>query len=174
MDRAERIESARFLGRELLVWLWWQSEEKEGVLELPGGKSCSLWLDEQLTLVADNLLERTESKLKGGQPSLTPEAKEALRQGKLPTRAKIRVDRGPQQWSFVFDADRFAISSVQLPALITEETEERFYERMQLLEELESMIGGLLEGFVRVRTSAAWEREALPAIRAWVQKDPFE
>lgn len=174
MDLAEKIESTRFLGREFLVWLWWQSEEKEGVLPLPGGESCELWLEEQLTLVTDNLLERAESKLKGGTPSLTPEAKEALRQGKLPTRAKIRLDRGPQHWTFVFDADGFAISSVQIPALITEESEERFYERMQLVEELEAMIGGLFENFVRLRTSAEWDRAALPAMREWVQKDPFE
>jgi hypothetical protein len=174
MDIGEKIASARFLGREFLVWLWWQSEEREGVLPLPSGESCELWLEEQLTLVIDNLLERAESKMKGGTPSLTPEAKEALRQGKLPTRAKIRLDRGPQHWSFVLDADAFAISSVQIPALITEETEERFYERMQLVEELEAMIGGLLETFVRLRTSPAWERDALPAMRAWVAKDPFE
>lgn len=174
MDLAERIEAARFLGREFLLWLWWQSEESDGVLELPGGESCALWLDEQLTLAQSTVLERIESKLKGGTPSLTPEAKEALRQGKLPTRAKIRLDRGPQQWGFVFDADAFTISSVAIPALITEEGEERFYERMQLIEELEAMLGGLFERFARLRASPAWEREALPALRAWVAKDPFE
>lgn len=174
MDRAERIEATRFLGREFLVWLWWQSEEKEGVLPLPGGEPCELWLEEQLTLSTDHLLERAESKLKGGTPSLTPEAKEALRQGKTPVRAKIRVSRGPQVWTFVFDADRFAISGVQIPALVTEESDERLYERMQLVEELEAMLGGLFETFLRLRASPAWEREALPAIRAWVRKNPFE
>jgi hypothetical protein len=174
MDIGLKIEAARFLGREFLVWLWWQSEEREGVLPLPSGESCELWLEEQLTLVIDNLLERAETKMKGGTPSLTPEAKEALRQGKLPTRAKLLVGRGPQQWSLVFDADAFAISSVKIPALLTEEDDEQFYERMQLIEELEAMLGGLFETFIRLRTSAAWERETLAAMRAWVQKDPFE
>lgn len=171
MDQLERIEAARFLGRELLLWLWYESEAKDGVLALPGGESCQLWLEEQLTLVGSTLLEKTVSVLKGSTPSFSPEAKEALRQGKLPTKAKMVIDRGPQRWSFVFDADAFGISAVQIPALVTEEIEERFYERMQLVEELEGMLGALYESFLRLRTSAAWEGEVLPALRAWVEED---
>lgn len=45
---------------------------------------------------------------------------------------------------------------------------------MQLVEELEAMIGALFETFLRLRTSPAWERHALPAIRDWVKKDPWD
>ena len=166
MDLVDKIERSRFLGRELLVWLWFESERREGVLPLPGGEACELWLEEQLTLVAD--MEKAESKLKAGAPSATPEAKEALRQGKLPTKAKMRISRGPQSWSFVFDADSLSVSGVKIPALITEETDEKFYERMQLVEELEAMIGGLYERFLEVRAGEGWEREAA-AIREWVE-----
>jgi hypothetical protein len=174
MDLADRIESTRFLGREFLVWLWYESEKNESVLALPEGESCALWLEEQLTLVVHGLLEKAESRLKGSTPSLSPEAKEALRQGKLPTKAKIRVDRGPQSWSFLFDADTLSIASVSIPALITEDGDERFYERMQLVEELEGMLGGLYERFLRLRTSAGWEKDAVPALREWVRADPWD
>lgn len=173
MDLLDRIENARFLGREFLVWLWYESEVKESVLPLPDGEACQLWLEEQLTLVVGGL-EKAESKLKGSTPSATSEAKEALRRGKLPTRAKIRIDRGPQSWSFVFDADTLGVASVQIPALITEETEERFYERMQLVEDLEAILGGLYEQFLKVRTAETWSREIAPSMRAWVQRDPWE
>lgn len=174
MDLADCIEKSRFLGREFLVWLWFESEKEEGVLALPGGESCALWLEEQLTLVVHNVLEKAESRLKASTPSLTPEAKEALRQGKLPTKAKIRVDRGEQSWSFLFDADTLSMSGVSIPALITEDGDERFYERMQLVEQLEDMLGGLYERFLKLRTSAAWERDTVPALRAWVRADPWE
>jgi hypothetical protein len=173
MDLIDRIENTRFLGREFLVWLWYESEVKEGVLPLPSGEACELWLEEQLTLVVGGL-EKAESKLKGSTPSYTSEAKEALRRGKLPTKAKIRVDRGPQSWSFVFEADTLGIAGVKIPALLTEENDERFYERMQLVEELEGILGGLYEQFLKVRTSDAWTREVAPAMRAWVQRDPWE
>jgi hypothetical protein len=173
MDLIDRIENSRFLGREFLVWLWYESEAREGVLPLPSGESCELWLEEQLTLVLGGL-EKAESKLRSQTPSATSEAKEALRCGKLPTRAKVRVDRGPQSWSFLFDADTMGLSSVQIPALITEDTEERFYERMQLVEDLEAVLGGLYEQFLKARTSKAWNSKIVPAMRAWVQRDPWE
>ncbi|MEQ9072493.1 MAG: hypothetical protein RLP09_01485 [Sandaracinaceae bacterium] len=166
MDLVDKIERSRFLGREFLVWLWFESERLEGVLPLPSGEACELWLEEQLTLVAD--MEKAESKLKAGAPSATPEAKEALRQGKLPTKAKMRISRGPQSWSFLFNADSLAVAGVKIPALITEETDEKFYERMQLVEDLEAMIGGLYERFLEVRTSERWAQEA-DAVRAWVE-----
>ena len=166
MDLVDKIERSRFLGREFLVWLWFESERLEGVLPLPSGEACELWLEEQLTLVAD--MEKAESKLKASAPSATPEAKEALRQGKLPTKAKMRISRGPQSWSFLFDADSLAVAGVKIPALITEETDEKFYERMQLVEDLEAMIGGLYERFLEVRTSERWAQEA-DAVRAWVE-----
>lgn len=174
MDRVDCIEKSRFLGREFLVWLWHESEHSEGVLPLGKGESISLWLEEQLTLVSDDLLGKSECKLKGSTPSLTNEAKEALRAGKLPTKAKIRIDRAPQSWSFVFDADTLGIASVSIPALLTEEDDEKFYERMQLVEELEEMLGALFEAFLRLRTSPAWERHAVPALRDWVKKEPWE
>lgn len=206
MDRLDCIEKSRFLGREFLVWLWHESEHAEGVLPIGEGESVSLWLEEQLTLTSEDLLGRHECRLKGSTPSLTSEAKEALRAGKLPVKAKIRIDRSgasdgrprsvearsagaeggrrhersdpsdrqPQSWSFVFDADTLGIGSVSIPALLTEEDDEKFYERMQLVEELEAMIGALFETFLRLRTSPAWERHAVPAIRDWVKKDPWE
>jgi len=174
VDRVDRIEKSRFLGREFLVWLWHESEHADGVLPIGKGESVSLWLEEQLTLVSDDLLGRSECKLKGSTPSTTTEAKEALRAGKLPIKAKIRIDRPPQSWSFVFEADTLGLASVSIPALLTEEEDEKFYERMQLVEELEEMLGALFETFLRLRTSPNWERHALPALRVWVKKEPWE
>jgi hypothetical protein len=170
MDLLDAIEGARFLGREFLVWLWYESERREGVLPLAGGERCELWLEEQLTLVAD--AGQSESKLKAGAPSASPEAKEALRQGKLPTKAKIRLARGPQTWGFLFDADTLGLAGVKVPALIKEDGEEKFYERIQLVEDLEEMLGALYERFLHERTSPAWHAETAPAIRAWVHADP--
>lgn len=170
MDLVDRIEHARFLGPEFLVWLWYESELKEGILPLAGGEACELWLEEQMTLVGRGN-ENTESKLKAPAPSATPEAKEALRQGKLPIKAKVRVSRGPQSWGFLLNAETLSISSVSVPALITEESEERFYERMHLVEDLEAMLGTLLESFLRLRTSSEWDESTAPAIREWVRVD---
>jgi hypothetical protein len=170
MDLVDRIEGARFLGREFLVWLWYESEAREGVLPLSTGEACELWLEEQLTLVG-NESEKTESKLKAAMPSASPEAKEALRQGKLPIKAKVRVCRGQQTWAFVLNADTLGLSGVKIPALLTEENDERFYERMDLVENIEAILEDLLGTFLVVRTSEAWGTTVLPAMRRWIHED---
>ena len=81
----------------------------------------------------------------------------------------MRVSRGTQSWSFLFDAETLGVAGVKVPALITEDTDEKFYERMQLVEELEAMLGGLYERFLTARTGDGWAREA-DAVRAWVRE----
>ncbi len=169
MDYVDRIERARFLGREFLVWLWHESEAREGVLPLSGGDACELWLEEQLTLVSAQPNEKSESKLKSAIPSASPEAKEALRQGKLPVKAKVRVNRGTQSWGFLLDADTLGIASVQIPALLDEENDEKFFERIGLVENLEAILDDLLGTFIALRTSARWDAEIVPRMREWVK-----
>ncbi|AKF03116.1 hypothetical protein [Sandaracinus amylolyticus] len=168
MDYVDRIERARFLGREFLVWLWHESEAKEGVLTLSNGEACEVWLEAQLTLVGAED-EKSESKLKSAMPSASPEAKEALRQGKLPIKAKLRIARGTQTWGFLLNADTLSIASVQIPALLREENDEKFYERMELVETLETILDDLLGQFLELRTSETWDGRVMPQLRDWVR-----
>jgi len=168
MDYVDRIERARFLGREFLVWLWYESEAREGVLPLSTGESIELWLEAHLTLVGATEVEKSESKLKSAMPSASPEAKEALRQGKLPIKAKVRLARGPQTWGFVLNADTLGISSVQIPALLKEENDEKFFERMELVESLEAIVADLLGTFLELRTSEHWDVDSVPKLRGWL------
>ena len=164
MNLADLIEKKRFVGREFLVWLWFESEILEGRLSTRGGKSCELFLESKITLVQ----EKEKSQLDGAIPASSPEAHEALRQGKLPTKAKVRVTRGEFDYSFVYAADTMALSAVKLPAVVREEADEQFYERMYLLEELELQFDALYAEFAALRISALWDSEVVPVMRAWV------
>ena len=164
MNLADLIEKKRFVGREFLVWLWFESEILEGRLSTRGGKSCELFLESKITLVQ----EKEKSQLDGAVPASSPEAHEALRQGKMPTKAKLRVTRGELEYSFVYAADTMALSAVKLPAVMREETDEQFYERMYLLEELEAQFDALYAEFAALRLSALWDTDIVPMMRAWV------
>jgi hypothetical protein len=61
-----------------------------------------------------------------------------------------------------------ALSAVKLPAVVREETDEQFYERMYLLEELEAQFDALYAEFAALRISALWDSEIVPMMRAWV------
>lgn len=171
MELYDRIEKTRFLGREFLVWIWWKSELLEGEMVVGEYGPCEVWIDDQLTLEArGEAIE--QSKLKGGSPSATPEAKEALRQGKVPTKARLSMVREELDYSFILDGESFNLSGAKTPALLKDEPEERFYERMYLIEEMEDMLQALFREFLLVRLSDQWEARVAPAIRAWVRDEP--
>lgn len=172
MDLLDRIEGLRFLGREFLLWLWFESEVFETELRPTGEEPLSLWLEAQLTLV----FEKEESRLKGAVPASSPEAKKALQQGKLPKEARVRVTRIDKEFSFTLKADALALSGLKLPTELKKDDEkhEIFYERMMLLEELEQGLEALYADFTALRLADAWERELVPTMRAWAHGEAVD
>ncbi len=167
MDLVDAIEAGRFLGREFLVWLWFESEVLEGQFEMPDGERFELWLESQLTLESESA-EQEITRMRGAAPSATSEAHEALRRGKIPTQARVRIERGQQAFGFVLTAQTMTLSSATLPQLIKEDEDERFYERMYLIAELEKMVDALYERFLTLRLAPVWETRILPMMRRWV------
>lgn len=170
MDLLEAVESARFAGREFLLWLWFESELLEAQFEMPDGERFELWLEQQVTLESVTA-EQEITRMRGAAPTASSEAHEALRRGKLPVQARIRIERGQQSFGFTLNANTMNLSSMQLPQLIKADEEERFYERMYLIEELEKMVDALYERFLQIRLSPQWDTDVLPMMRGWV-KDP--
>jgi hypothetical protein len=168
MDLVDLIEDKRFVGREFLAWLWFESELFEGTLATTEG-TIGLWLEAQLTLEGAEGSQE-QSRLRGAAPSLSPEAREALRQGKLPTQAKIRLERHELGFSFALDADALALTGVKIPATLKEEgdEDEGFYDRIHRIEELEAIVGSLYAEFVTLRLSKVWTSIVVPAMRAWI------
>ncbi len=165
----DTIENTRFLGPEFLVWMWFKSELFGSEFELDGYGQIELWLDSQLVLESQiDSGERTT--LKGVAPSGTPEALTAMKQGKMPVRARLAIGHEKRNYSFSFDAVSFAVSNLKIPAVV-EEGEEVFYERMLLIEQLDQLLGALYAEFLAIRISPLWEAELAPAMRDWVQGD---
>ena len=109
-----------------------------------------------------------ENLFRGGHPTSSLEAHAALRLGKLATEARVRLVKGAQEWTFVFKSAELSVSAVQVPAVLSKNDEDRFYERMFLIEELEKMINFIYRTFLEVRVSEAWTNDLLPRIRTWV------
>lgn len=168
MDLVDRIETTRFLGSEFLAWLWFKIELCEGTFDVPGTGKVELWFDTQVVLAS--WTDETEKvMLRGAAPSSSPEAAEALRQGKIPFRATLRMTIGAEEYVLGLNARTFGLSGVKLPEVLLEEVEERFYERMRLLEQLDQVLSALYDEFLALRLASSWEGEALPMLRDWVK-----
>ncbi|HEU4406763.1 MAG TPA: hypothetical protein VFS43_15965 [Polyangiaceae bacterium] len=171
MDLLPLIESRRFLGREFLTWLWFESELFGGELSASSAGALEVAFERQITLVGGPKGDE-ESKLKGVNPSATSEAREALRQGKLPTVARARLRKGERDFAFVFNADTLGLASLKLPDVVKEGGDEPFFDRVALVEEIESALGALYADFLRLRAGEVWGEVVLPAIMRWVRDEP--
>ena len=170
MDLIDLINTRRFLGSEFLTWLWFNVDCHDGLIELPEFGRIEVIFDDQLTLDA-YLAETQRNDLRGGAPAYSPEAITALRQGKRPTKAKLRVIRDGREWAFVFKAEQFDLSGIKIPALLTEEADEQFWERMYLIEELEDLVHALYKQFLIARLTPLWTERFTGAMQSWIESE---
>jgi hypothetical protein len=170
MDLLDQMHRTAFLGPEFLTWLWYRSTVQDGEFKLDGDAEFGpfeLWFEDKLA-VGSPAINAQENLFKGGQPADSLEARTALRLGKLANEAKLRIVRGAQEWAFSLKASGLGIASARIPAVLAKEDDDRFYERMFLLEQLDRMIKGLYGQFLKLRLSKAWEADELPAIQRWI------
>jgi hypothetical protein len=190
MQLIDRIEKRRFVGREFLLFLWFESELFDATLRTARHGSFGLWLERSLVLSEGN----ESTKITAPMPGLGREAKEALLRGQLPDSAGIRVAWHDDETAFVLKAEQLAVAGLKLKTVLDkddgpnellaeltgqrtsqrrkraapEDDRESFYERMALVQEFEELIEALYRDFLDLRLSARWAELVLPALRRWV------
>lgn len=170
MDLIEKINRTAFLGSEFLTYLWYMSETTDSHYKIDDESDpFDIYFDDRLT-VGGAQVNAQENLFRGGHPTSSLEAHAALRLGKLATEARVRLVRGAQEWAFVLKSADLAISALQVPAVLSKNDEDRFYERMYLAEELEKMLNHIYRNFLEAKLSDKWTSELLPEIKAWVGK----
>lgn len=170
MNLADLIETRSFLGSEFMMWLWFKSETHDGLMDVAAHGPVEVVYDDRLVLEA-YLAETERNTLKGGAPAYSPEAKVALQHGKRVSRAKLRVVKDGREWTFTFKAEGMDYTSVKIPSVLSRRQEEKFYERMYLVEELEDIMDRLYAEFIRLRLTDSWDEEMVPAMKEWVATD---
>lgn len=201
MQLAERIEKRRFVGREFLLWLWFEGELFDETLFAAPHGEFGLAIEKELLL--SNGKEAT--RIVGRAPARAREAKEALGLGKLPERAGFRLVLGERESTFVLKAETLGLAGLVLPTIpsdgdapapgelgattvgrrsrrhttVDEEAEreadaraEAFYDRIDRAGEVEAIVEALYRDFLRLRLGPAWAELVVPAMRRWVQEQP--
>jgi len=174
IDIKEMIGNKDFFSREFLIWLWYVSEKKQGHYILPDNTEIMIFIEDKLVL--EELFGEQEDSFKGGIPSESPEAKYALKSGKIIKECKIKITKGTVslneqqlEWTFNFKANGFNITSIKLPPLDIKDYREKFKQRVQLLEELYDYIAGLYKSFLKVRLHGEnWKKE-IENIKKWIE-----
>lgn len=188
---AKGPEPKDFLGNEFLLWLW-HAVETQGGFELPDRTDVAVFFDRVLDL--DCVFGQTgRDVLRGDGPTRMPEARDALRTGKVPRRAGLVIDVRGETFSLTLAAETLSLAAVRLPesnerngAAFAEEASgsdfaggesaggepfdhprEVFERRLELLSTLWATLDRGYESFLKLRSSGAWEAFAGDC-RKWI------
>jgi hypothetical protein len=172
MDVLETLEEKAFWGHEFLTWLWFRIEESDGDIEAPGIGPVSLWIADRIVLGSLDT-ESKENILKDGQVSHSGEAATALKIGKKLQEARFGLLREDREWSFLIKGDTFDLQTVNIPRVETEKDDDwqaTVVIRIGYVQECIDILDALFAEFCRLRVSAAWTSEMLPAVTEWIRK----
>ena len=164
---AKGPEPKDFLGNEFLLWLWHEADSRTGIIPTEAAGEVTVYIDRSLDL--DCAYGQTgRDGLRGEGPSRSPEAKDALRTGKVPRKAGLIVDAAGHQYALTLNAEALAVSSLKLPDV--EEAESPrvvFEERVAMLRDFGRALDALFDTFLKARGSSGWEGYT-SGVRRWI------
>lgn len=199
MQLADRIEKRRFVGREFLLFLWFESEIFDATLRTREHGPFGLWLEKRLVLSEGKESTRITAPL----PGAGREAKEALLRGQLPESAGIRLALNSEETSFMLKAESLGVAGLKLRTALDQDEEainplleelmgkpqrrgrgkpqqnaedaqyEVFYERMTMTTDFEALFECLYRDFLRLRLSPSWREVVTPLLVQWVHGRTF-
>jgi len=169
------VEAKRFVGREFLTWLVRRLEEDGGRVEIEG-EVVELALGDRVVLEAGGDPGARLSLVDEGD--MRPELGAGLRRGKLLDRARLSITRGERRWELTLDGGLMTYDSLRCPSLGARDAgvsndrraafENDLFLRLADIEDAVGVLDSLFADFCRTRATAAWEEDALPALRSWV------
>jgi recombination associated protein RdgC len=162
------------IGREFLTWLWFKSEERNGMIRLPDGEDAEVLFVRRLVLESGDG-EYAESVVCQGVHADLKEGREALRQGKKISAARLKASLDKDQWEFTFKADRFHFQSLKLPAIEedvekSEDREGMILERIYGIEKAAGLMDRLFHSFWSLRLSERWGTEQ-KRMQGWISAE---
>jgi len=162
--------NADFLGNEFLLWLWWTLETQTDTIPLADGSEVAAMFTGTLSLECPHG-ESGKETISAESPVRLPEARQAIRSGKLPRKAGLTLVRHGEQYEFVLQAETFAVSGAKvIPADEQARGRAAAEERIDSLRQFGETITLLFEAFCERRIDQRWEGE-LEQIQRWLQME---
>lgn len=156
-------------GREFLTWLYWMTDKQGGKFQLEKSGEVQVWVDDKM-LFKDATEKPASTALSGGDPARAPESRASLAGGKRLSKVKLGLKRGEREWSFTLDGETLDLSALKLPALLTDQEDEKLFERLALLEEAAFVVDELFGLYATTRLDDSWEKKDAAWIQRWINE----
>ena len=149
-------EPRDFLGNIFLLWLWWNAEAREGVIETA---------KVPVAVVIDKVVDLEcpwgvggKASLRGPLPTQSPEASKGLQAGKWPRKLGLLLAAHGQEFECVLQGDRFSVSGLKLQAASEAAKTPRLEteERLDQLSTFDNVLVALYDHFLRERFGKGW------------------
>lgn len=161
----------KFLGREFLTWLLYHADEENGGgwFKIEDDGEFRLRPGERILLraIGDGA---GEIAARGAAPAQTADVRYSIAGGLTVREADLIIERGDLVWQLAVTADMFDVKRAKLPPLANEEEPHRSEERLQLIDQMESMLREAYRTFLKVRLLPSWSRKEVPLIREWLAR----
>lgn len=170
MDVLEAMGGLDFLGAEFLTWLWFVAEQRGGRVSLDEHTEIEVALVDRMVLESGRAETATSVALRGRQADL-PEARTALRQGRMVTKAGLRIHMGGDDWRLTISAADLTLSGVRRltpPGGEEDLPGDPVKNRLDQISDLTNIIDKLFAGFIRLRVSRRWDEDEVPRMRRWI------
>lgn len=160
-----------FLAQEFLTWLWFRCEVEGGEFELESGPAAFV-VEDALSFSSWDP-DGTRASVRGGTPTVRPEAASALAAGLTLKRARLLAARGEREWHFALDGETLDLMGVKVPEREDDAEDDGvdlLAEKLALGEELRAMVDGVYQVFLGVRLGDDWASIELPRLNDWVRQ----
>ena len=144
-----------FFGNEFLAWLWWTTETAGGGIDLGNAGVVTLMIDKSLDL--DCCFGLTgRGTLRGDGPAGMPEARHALRVGKVPRKLGLILDAS-SPFQLTLAGESLAVGGLRLPDPEDADSPRvLFEERINALRDFAGTLDGLFDAFLTARAGGGW------------------
>jgi hypothetical protein len=155
-----------WLGNELLLWLWWYTDR---VSDTFGADDLTLMFARTLTLEDPRGISGTDQFSHEG-PTRLPEARRAIRAGKLPRKAGFTAVWAGDQFEFTLQAETLAVTGGKLPPAPEGATgHARLEHRVEMVERLGHLVDTLFDRFLTERLDPHGWAKRTEEIAAWAE-----
>jgi hypothetical protein len=159
-----------FLAQEFLTWLWFRCEVEGGEFDLESG-GVAVVVEDALAFSSWDP-DGTRATIRGGTPTIRPEAAGALGAGLVLRRARLLVARNDREWHFSLDGETLDLLGVKVPEREDEAEDDGvdlLVEKLAAGEELRAIVDGLYQQFLAVRLADDWDGIEVPRLNDWVK-----
>jgi hypothetical protein len=164
--KAELVRGHTFLGREFLTWLLYKSRGGDTILEHDKEPLTALFNGRMILRGLAG--EATEIAVKGTLSPYSELVRLAIDRGLLVHAGRVRLTHGEKVYEVTLDAEFLDFKAGQIPALMSEEEDDRISERLYLAEQLSALVDALIGSFMELRTSDRWKKDTVPAMKRWL------